>query len=52
MPESTGVDTDETREIKRLVEGWAAAVHNGDMEGVLVDHADDIVMFDVPPPEE
>ena len=24
----------------------------GDMDGVLADHADDIVMFDVPPPED
>jgi uncharacterized protein (TIGR02246 family) len=39
-------------EIRSLVERWAQAVHAGDMEGVLVDHADDIVMFDVPPPEE
>jgi uncharacterized protein (TIGR02246 family) len=27
-------------------------VHTGDLETVLADHADDIVMFDVPPPEE
>jgi uncharacterized protein (TIGR02246 family) len=39
-------------EIRSLVERWAQAVHAGDMEGVLADHADDIVMFDVPPPEE
>jgi ketosteroid isomerase-like protein len=25
-------------------------VHGGDMDGVLADRADDIVMFDVPPP--
>src|SRR5262245_60165470 len=40
------------QEIRALVERWAKAVHAGDMEGVLVDHAEDIVMFDVPPPEE
>jgi uncharacterized protein (TIGR02246 family) len=40
------------REIRSLIEGWAAAVHAGDMAGVLADHADDIVMFDVPPPYE
>jgi ketosteroid isomerase-like protein len=37
-------------EIRALIERWATAVHEGDMDGVLVDHADDIVMFDVPPP--
>jgi uncharacterized protein (TIGR02246 family) len=37
-------------EIRALVEKWAAAAHSGDMAGVLADHADDIVMFDVPPP--
>ena len=28
----------------------AAAVHTGDLDAVLDRHADDIVMFDVPPP--
>jgi uncharacterized protein (TIGR02246 family) len=45
------MQTDEAQ-IRTLIEQWAAAVHAGDMEGVLVDHADDIVMFDVPPPHE
>jgi uncharacterized protein (TIGR02246 family) len=43
--------TDE-QEIRRLIEAWAAAVHSGDLDGVLRDHADDIVMFDVPPPDD
>ena len=34
-----------------LIERWAAAVHGGDLDTVLADHADDIVMFDVPPPD-
>jgi uncharacterized protein (TIGR02246 family) len=38
--------------IRALIEGWAAAVRAGDLDGVLADHADDIVMFDVPPPNE
>ena len=38
-------------EIRALIERWAEAVHTGDMDGVLAGHADDIVMFDVPPPE-
>jgi uncharacterized protein (TIGR02246 family) len=39
-------------EIRGLIERWAEAVHTGDLDGVLADHADDIVMFDVPPPED
>jgi uncharacterized protein (TIGR02246 family) len=39
-------------DIRALIERWAAAVHSGDMEGVLADHSDDIVMFDVPPPHD
>ena len=39
-------------EVRTLIERWADAVHRGDMDGVLADHADDIVMFDVPPPHE
>jgi uncharacterized protein (TIGR02246 family) len=42
--------TDDERQIRTLIEQWAAAVHRGDMSGVLADHAEDIVMFDVPPP--
>ncbi|WP_028659834.1 YybH family protein [Nocardioides insulae] len=37
-------------QIRELVRRWAEAVHAGDMDTVLADHADDIVMFDVPPP--
>jgi uncharacterized protein (TIGR02246 family) len=43
--------TDE-QQIRDLIERWAAAVHDGDLEVVLADHAPDIVMFDVPPPEQ
>jgi len=39
-------------EIRTLIERWATAVHAGDIDGVLVDHTEDIVMFDVPPPNE
>ncbi|MBX9392147.1 SgcJ/EcaC family oxidoreductase [Streptomyces sp. TRM72054] len=42
---------DETR-IRDLITGWAEAVHRGDLDGVLADHTEDIVMFDVPPPHE
>ena len=43
---------DDEQQIRTLIEDWAAAVHRGDLDAVLADHADDIVMFDVPPPEE
>jgi uncharacterized protein (TIGR02246 family) len=44
------MSNDET-DIRALIERWAAAVHGGDLDTVLVDHGDDIVMFDVPPPD-
>jgi uncharacterized protein (TIGR02246 family) len=39
-------------QIRALIEGWAAAVRAGDLDAVLADHAEDIQMFDVPPPNE
>lgn len=39
-------------QIRSLIEHWARAVHEADMAVVLADHAKDIVMFDVPPPNE
>src|SRR4029078_9742396 len=42
----------DTEQIRTLIERWADAVHRGDMAGVLADHAEDIVMFDVPPPQD
>jgi hypothetical protein len=39
--------TNKTKQIRALIEQWAAAVHSGDMDGVLADHADDIVMFEL-----
>lgn len=38
--------------VRALVRRWAEAVHRGDLDAVLADHADDIVMFDVPPPHD
>jgi uncharacterized protein (TIGR02246 family) len=43
---------DHEAHIRTLIEGWAQAAHTGDLDGVLADHAPDIVMFDVPPPKE
>jgi uncharacterized protein (TIGR02246 family) len=44
--------SDDVAQIRALIEKWAKAIHIGDMEGVLADHAADIVMFDVPPPDD
>jgi uncharacterized protein (TIGR02246 family) len=43
---------DDSAEIRELIERWAAAAHQGDLTQVLADHSDDIVMFDVPPPDD
>ena len=43
---------DPEQQIRILIEEWAAAVHRGDINGVVADHSKDIVMFDVPPPYE
>jgi uncharacterized protein (TIGR02246 family) len=44
--------TDDERQIRALLERWAEAVHAGDLDRVLADHSPDIVMFDVPPPND
>jgi uncharacterized protein (TIGR02246 family) len=38
--------------ITTLIHRWAEAVHAGDLGAVLTDHSLDIVMFDVPPPDD
>jgi uncharacterized protein (TIGR02246 family) len=43
------MDDNETQ-VRELIERWAKAVHEGDLDTVLADHSDEIVMFDVPPP--
>ncbi|HEU5390900.1 MAG TPA: nuclear transport factor 2 family protein [Streptosporangiaceae bacterium] len=40
------------QQIRALIEAWAIAAHDGDLAAVLADHAPDIVMFDVPPPDQ
>lgn len=42
--------TDE-QQIRELIESWVRAIRARDLEGVIAHHAEDIVMFDVPPPE-
>ena len=43
---------DDESTIRTLIERWASAAQAGDIEAVVADHAADIVMFDVPPPED
>ena len=47
-----GTRAEEERIIRELIERWAHAAHAGNLSEVLADHATDIVMFDVPPPNE
>ena len=44
--------TADEAQIRDLIERWAQAVRAGDLEGVVADHTTDIVMFDVPPPND
>ncbi len=44
------MNDDTETEIRKLIEGWARAVRAKEIEGVLAHHAEDMVMFDVPPP--
>ena len=44
--------TTDEQQIREQVERWAAAVHAGDLDGVLAHRTADIVMFDVPPPHD
>jgi len=42
---------DDAAQIRALIDRWVRAVQERDLDGVLADHTDDVVMFDVPPPE-
>jgi ketosteroid isomerase-like protein len=37
-------------QIKQLIENWAKAVRDRDLQKILAYHSDDIVMYDVPKP--
>ncbi|WP_435612324.1 YybH family protein [Streptomyces sp. bgisy159] len=43
---------DDETQIRTLITRWADAVHRGDLDGVLAGHAEDLVMYNVPPPPE
>ena len=44
--------TDDEQAIRALIEGWASAVRAADLDAVVADHDPNIVMFDVPPPNQ
>ena len=46
---AVGLTKDEAA-IRRLIEAWASAVRARDVDGVVANHTDDVLMFDVPPP--
>ena len=37
-------------QVRQLIENWALAVRNADIDAILAHHADSIVMYDVPGP--
>lgn len=39
-------------EVRDLLKAWTEAVKRRDVQGILKSHSPDIVMFDVPPPEQ
>jgi uncharacterized protein (TIGR02246 family) len=41
---------DDALEVRQLIESWAAAVRDEDLERILAHHSEDMLMFDVPPP--
>jgi uncharacterized protein (TIGR02246 family) len=43
---------DDENEIRALINRWAAAIRAGDLDATVAQHTSDIVMFDVPPPED
>jgi ketosteroid isomerase-like protein len=49
MSTSNNKTTDEAR-IRGLIENWAKAVRAKDIDGIMANHAPDILLFDVPSP--
>jgi uncharacterized protein (TIGR02246 family) len=45
-------DRDVEAHLQALIERWADAVQRQDIEAIVAHHATDLVMFDVPPPNE
>jgi uncharacterized protein (TIGR02246 family) len=49
MSGNDNITTDEAA-IRALVENWARAVRSKNLDGILANHAPDMLMFDVPEP--
>jgi uncharacterized protein (TIGR02246 family) len=49
---SKKANTTDEAQIRALIERWANAVQQQDIEAVVAHHAPDLLMFDVPPPNE
>ncbi|MGX9571575.1 YybH family protein [Mesorhizobium sp. f-mel] len=45
-------ERDAEAHIQALIERWANAVQQQDLATIIADHATDLLMFDVPPPNE
>lgn len=43
--------TDDT-DIRTVIDRWVQAIRERDIDGVIAAHTDDIVLYDVPPPQE
>jgi uncharacterized protein (TIGR02246 family) len=52
MSQTTESLSRDAQEIRGIVERWATAAHTGDLRTVLDRHTADVVMFDVPPPDD
>jgi uncharacterized protein (TIGR02246 family) len=48
----TKILPEDESEIRDLIERWAKAVRDKDIDGILACHSADVLMFDVPPPFE
>lgn len=40
------------KQIRTVIDNWAKAVRNRDMDGILANHAADILMYDAVPSEK
>ena len=49
MATATGKEDNEN-EIRKLVDSWAAAVSEKDIDAIMKHYSEDVVVFDVPPP--
>lgn len=52
MTDDPAFSQDDEDAIRTLIEGWVAGVQVGDLDAVCDHHSEDVVMFDVPPPED